>query len=195
MKNKKVLFTVRDMTEIALMVAIAILLTFLDIDIGENGGSIGFVMIPLFYVCYRHGFIKGFIASGVVFGIIHCIMGGYGFASYPLDYLLAFGGLAVVSFFYKPIFESENKVMPYVWTAVSIFIACFIRFVSHTISGMILWETPFWGSVVYNAAYVGPSTLLCMIAFCALLPAFKMLNKKFPATRYLQGKNTYSDAE
>lgn len=184
MENKKSIFAIRDICEIAMLTGLAIVLgMFCEVKIGENGGSIGFAMIPLFFISYRHGFIKGFIASGIVYGLSTCAFDGYGFACYPFDYLLAYGSLAIVSLFYKQIFESDKKVMPYVFVCISIFIACFLRLAFHVISGMILWNTEFVGSFIYNIAYVGPSCLLCMVLFCLLLKPFKMINKKFPVLK------------
>lgn len=185
MKKDKILFTVKDICEIAMLCAIAIVLSvFCEIKVGANGGSIGFGMIPLFLICYRHGFIKGFIATGIIYALICCAIDGYGFACFPFDYLLAYGSLSVVSFFYKPIFESESKWKPYVFIALSILLACFLRFVFHVISGMILWSTPFVGSITYNIAYVGPSCAICIVVFCALYIPFKRINNMFPTKRY-----------
>ena len=185
MKKNKILFTVKDICEIAMLCAIAIVLSvFCEIKVGSNGGSIGFAMIPLFFICYRHGFIKGFIATGIIYALVCCLIDGYGFACFPFDYLLAFGSLSVVSFFYEPIFESSSKWKPYLYICISILIACFLRFVFHVISGMVLWSTPFVGSLVYNIAYVGPSCLICMVVFCALFIPFKRVNKMFPTKRY-----------
>ncbi|MDD6302385.1 MAG: energy-coupled thiamine transporter ThiT [Bacillales bacterium] len=181
MNKKKILFSVRDICEIAMLTGLAILLgTFAEIKIGENGGSIGFAMIPLLFICFRHGLLKGFIATGIVYGISTCAIDGYGFHCYPLDYLLAYGSLCIVSLFYKLVFKSESKWKPYFYICLSILIACVLRLAFHVISGMVLWETPFLGSLIYNIAYVGPSCLLCMILFCALYVPFKMLDNKYP---------------
>lgn len=182
--KRKNSFAIRDICEIAMLCALAIVLgLFCEIKVGENGGSIGFSMLPLLFICYRHGFIKGFLASGFVYGIVTCAVDGYGFFCYPFDYLLAYGSLSVVSFFYRPIFESEKRVQPYLYIVLSVFIACFLRFAFHVISGMLLWETPFWGSVTYNFIYVAPSCLLCIALFCILYLPFKKINRMFPVAQ------------
>ena len=86
------IFSVRDICEIALISAIAIVLGFFcEIRIGQNGGSIGFSMIPLLFICYRHGLIKGFIASGIIYGLASCIYDGYGLHCYPFEKLRSNG--------------------------------------------------------------------------------------------------------
>ena len=54
---------IRDMVEIAMFCAMAIVLdlTFFKIRIGQNGGSISLVMLPLSFLCVRKGFVKGFM--------------------------------------------------------------------------------------------------------------------------------------
>ena len=53
MKKDKILFTVKDICEIAMLCAIAIVLSvFCEIKVGANGGSIGFGMIPLFLILW-----------------------------------------------------------------------------------------------------------------------------------------------
>lgn len=181
--KKRNLFSVRDLCEIAMLTAIAIVLgLFCEIKVGQNGGSIGFAMIPMFFICYRHGMLKGFIASGVIYGVVACAYDGYGWACFPLDYLLAYGSLCIVSLFYKLIFKSSSKVMPYVYICLSILAACTLRLAFHVISGMVLWETPFGASFIYNIAYVGPSCLLCMVLFSLLYKPFKMLDTRFPVS-------------
>ena len=92
---------IRDMVEIAMFCAMAIVLdlTFFKIRIGQNGGSISLVMLPLSFLCVRKGFVKGFIGCGIVFGFLSCLLDGYGLVTYPLDYLGAFGSISIVGLF------------------------------------------------------------------------------------------------
>lgn len=182
--RQKVIFSVRDICEIALLSAIGIVLGFFcEIKVGQNGGSIGFSMIPLLFICFRHGLLKGFIACGVIYGLSSCIYDGYGMHCYPLDYLLAYGSLAIVSLFYKLVFKNENAKLRYIYLNLSILIACFIRLFFHVISGMILWDTPFGGSFVYNILYVGPSCVLCMIVFSLLLKPLISIDRMHPVVK------------
>ena len=180
MKGKSI-FSIRDMCEIAMLVALAVVLDqFCKIPVGENGGSISISMVPLFLICYRHGLIKGAISSGLIFGFITNLLDGYGFLCFPFDYLLACGSLCIVSLFTKKIFENKSKVQPYIFVSLSIIIACALRLTFHVISGMVLYGLDFVGSFVYNFAYVGPSCLICIVIFIVFLELFKQLNNTFP---------------
>ena len=49
-------FNVHDMVEIAMLVALAIILDqFLKISIGATGGSINLAALPLLIISFRHG--------------------------------------------------------------------------------------------------------------------------------------------
>ena len=75
---------IKDIVEIAIFVSFAIVLDlpFFKIRIGANGGSISLVMIPLCIIALRKGTIKGFIAAGFVYGILNCLLDGYGIVYY-----------------------------------------------------------------------------------------------------------------
>lgn len=110
MKSGFFKFSVRDIVEIAVMCALAVVLDkFVKIPIGSTGGSINISAVPLFLIAFRHGWFKGFIASGIVFGLITCILDGYGFQYFPLEYLLAFGSIALGGLFGKMIFKYFTK--------------------------------------------------------------------------------------
>ena len=70
LNSKKVIFSI---AECAVFVALSAAVSFIKISTGGFGGSIDFVMIPLFIICYRQGFGYG-VASGLVLGFIKCII-------------------------------------------------------------------------------------------------------------------------
>ena len=59
----------------AVMVAMAVVLNFLKVDLGPQGGSVNLVFIPLTVYALRRGPAWG-IAAGVIFGTIKCLIGG-----------------------------------------------------------------------------------------------------------------------
>ena len=86
-------FTVKDIAEIAILSALAIVLDRLvRIPLGATGGSVNISMVPLYVIALRHGWFKSFIAGGVIYGLITCLFDGYGLICYPLEYFVAFGG-------------------------------------------------------------------------------------------------------
>ncbi len=172
----------RDFVEIALFCAIAIVLDrFVKIPLGATGGSLNLSVVPLFIIALRHGPIKGFFAGGIVYGLITCLLDGYGMACYPLEYLLAFGCVCILGLFARNInntFEN-NKVMPYVFTVLSIAVWSILRCMFATIDSMILYDYELVPALSYNATYVFPSAALDLVIVCALLPLIVKLNHKF----------------
>ena len=75
--------------------AIALSLPWFKIPIAVNGGSVNISMLPMFVVALRHGPFKGFLASGIVYGMITCLLDAYGINTYPMEYLIGFGTIAI----------------------------------------------------------------------------------------------------
>ena len=172
--------TLYALTETACLVALAVVLSWFKISTGGLGGSIDFVMIPLFVICYRRGFLYG-IAGGLVFGFIKCLIGGgigYGLVSILLDYVLAYAAVGTAGFFKKPI----------AGTAV----ATGVRFLIHFISGVTIYAitasetvygittaSPFIYSVVYNAPYVLVNGIVCAVIVVLLEKPMAKIPKSF----------------
>ncbi|MCQ2776349.1 MAG: energy-coupled thiamine transporter ThiT [Bacilli bacterium] len=172
----------RDIVDIALFVSLAIVLDlpFLKIHISENGGSISLTMLPLILLSLKRGPIKGFIASGIIYGLLTCIFDGYGFASYPLDYLFGYGSMCLVGLFRKPILSIKNKGLKYVFLIVGTLLAGVSRTLFSTLSGVILYQTGFIESLIINSSYIWPSILGVSIVSILILPIFLQIMKKYP---------------
>ena len=69
-EGKTDVFSVKSMTEIAVLVALALGLNYLKIPLGATGGSINLQIVPLFIIALRYGPAKTFIASGLVYGLL-----------------------------------------------------------------------------------------------------------------------------
>ncbi len=173
-------FAIRDTVEIAIFVSFAIVLDFavFKIKLFANGGSISLVMLPLFIVCLRKGFFKGFIATGIIFGLLSCLLDGYGIVYYPFDYLLGFGSIAIIGLFRKLIF-TEKKWKPYFWIFVAVSLVFVSRTLAATVSGIVFYKLSFYSSLVYQLAYVGPSCLISFVGILLLYRPLKTVNKRF----------------
>ena len=182
MKNqrKKNLYT---LCECGIFLALAIALSYLEIAIGVAGGSISFTMLPLLFIAYRHGGFWG-IGSGFVFGILKPIISPsvfWGLPSMILDYVIAYAVIGIAGFIMK------NRKL----TEVGALIGCATRYVIHTISGVLLfaitepttieglgtYSNPIIYSLVYNATYMLPSSLGCIILIASLRPVLKRMDK------------------
>ena len=107
MEKKKSFLSVKEMVEIALLVAIAVILDLdgFKITLSATGGSIGFTMVPLFIIGYRHGFIKSLIGVGFIYGLTTALLDGHGIIYYPFDYFIAYGvSISFGSLFFRECF-------------------------------------------------------------------------------------------
>ena len=165
-------FYVNDITEIGIFVGFALVLDFpiFKIHIMPGAGSVSLVMLPLIIIALRKGFIKGLIADGVVFGLISCLIDGYGFVTYPLDYFVAFGGLAIIGLFRKYLLVRRPTWTNYLLLFLTALLAFFIRLMGATFDGMLLYGLDFVGSIWYNLTYIGFSAVGCMILLLLLYP-------------------------
>lgn len=177
-------FSVRDMSEIGILTAMAIGLHFIKIEVGDSGGSINFSAIPLFIIALRHGPIKGFFASGIIYGLIQCTISSYAFIVYPLDFLVGFGAYGILGLFKKYIFTSDEKGWNgwgFCFITLGIVLATFVRFAASTASSMMNYGLDFTASVVYNSIYIPVSGAIGLAALLALYIPLAKLEKHYPA--------------
>ena len=134
----------RVLVECALMVAIGTVLANIKIFTMPNGGSVTLLsMLPFVY----------FLGEIL------------------LDYLVAFMALGTAEFFARPF---KNRM---VGVAVGTAIAGFLRFMCSFLSGVLVWGNLNEGlsawtySLVYNASYMLPETLLTVVGAVLLIKA------------------------
>jgi len=182
---KKMPMTIKDMAEDAVLVAASFALNFVKIPVGASGGSINFQMLPLFIIALRHGPLQGLISGGIVFGILTCFTDGYGFTTFPFDYLIGFGSVAVLGFFKNQILSEEQKtynVKGLIFLAIAAIAATAIRLVGSSISSIIFYGTDLGGALAYNIPYILPSGLIALAVLMALYGPLLKLNKRFPVS-------------
>jgi thiamine transporter len=178
--------TIKEIAEIAMLVSLAVLLDRdgFKIRLGAQSGSLSLTMVPLLILALRHGFVKSFIGIGIVYGLLTNLLDGYGFITYPLDYLLAYGSLAIISFF-KPLIDKERpqKLINYGWLTLGIIAAVAVRYVFHVISGIVIYETTLGGSLIYNAVFVvlPPLAITIPVMWLLFIP-LQRINKMYPTS-------------
>lgn len=194
MKKETFTFSIRDITEIAMLCALAIVLDkFVKIPIGATGGSLNIAAFPLFVIALRHGWFKGLIGGGVVFGLISCLLDGYGMQCYPFEYFLAFGSVCILGIFGNYINNALNNgrkvdiVKAYGLIILSVCAFALIRLAGATIDSIIIYGYKFGPALTYNIPYVLPSAGLVLAIIILLVPVILSLNKTYP-TKYLQAK-------
>jgi thiamine transporter ThiT len=159
---RKPMITIKEMTLMAVLVAITIALDAIKLLPMINGGSINGAMIGLALIALSFSPIKTFIATSLIFGLLTALLDGY-LAFYVFDYFFALSGFFIISLFRELILKGDKRVaIPTLY--VAFFFAFLVRFTSHVISGILYFEVDFAGSVAYNITYLAPSFLLTLIA-------------------------------
>lgn len=139
---------------VSLAVVIDLIMKMIPLLDMPQGGSFNLNMLPLFLLAYILGPVYG-ILGGVCFGMLNFFLDGAdgGIVALILDYVLAFGALGLAGFFKKALKGD------YVQFVSGIVVCCIIRFFCSTLSGVIVWETPWVGSMAYNGGYMLASML------------------------------------
>ena len=165
----------RDIAEDGILIAAAFILNLVKIPVATGGGSINFQMLPLFLIALRRGPAHGLVCGGIIYGLITCLTDGWGFATYPFDYLIGFGSVMVIGYFRKFIFSKEQdgyNLKGELFILLACVLATLIRFVGSTASSMIVYQVSFKGALLYNAIYIPVSgaiaTALLMAAYGGL---------------------------
>ena len=132
----------RVLVECALMVAIGTVLANIKIFTMPNGGSVTLLsMLPFVLVSFRHG-VKWGLFTGLVNGCLQMLLGFW-----------------------------------MVGVAVGTAIAGFLRFMCSFLSGVLVWGNLNEGlsawtySLVYNASYMLPETLITVVGAVLLIKA------------------------
>lgn len=193
----------------SILIALSVLLSIIKIFALPFGGEITlFGMVPIMVASFLYGTKYG-LWCGFVDGIFQCMLGisssgalaGLNFFSVILmiclDYFMAFSVIGTAG-----IFRNYIKSRPIALSVGAVF-ACLLRFIAHTVSGIILYgsyaELFFtqegfysWGetvvsnysgitlsiiySLIYNASYMIPEAVISVIA-CAILMTVKPIVK------------------
>ncbi len=162
---------------IAMFIALEVVLEIINSQLPSlpQGGTLSFSICTIFLASYLMGVKEGVIV-GAGSAIVLLLIGQftfYGWWSLALDYIvpLAVCGLAGV------IKNVHFKGREY---PVGIFFAMFLKFISHYLSGALLFaeyapegQSPYFYSLWYNAYYCIPTAILCFILVTLLLPKLK----------------------
>jgi thiamine transporter len=172
--NKKL----RSLCEGAAMVAIAQILSYIKLWQMPWGGSVVLAMVPIILYAVRWGLGSGLIA-GFAFGVLQFMFdGGFaiGWESIVGDYLLAFTVLGLAGLM-------KGKQLGVFWGTL---IGGVARFLVHYVVGATIWAaympeeffgltmtTPWFYSLLYNIAYMGPNIIITLVIFALLYKPMK----------------------
>lgn len=166
--------TTRKLVESAMLIAAATILSLVKLVDLPYGGSVTLAsMLPIVIIAYRYGTAWGLLC-GLVDGVIQLLLGmntlSYvtGAASVIavvlLDYIVAFGVIGL-----SGLAHTRNSTESSAFLLGSL-LGCFLRYVCHVISGCTVWAglsipttAAFQYSLIYNATYMVPETLVLLI--------------------------------
>ena len=170
---KKSTLTLRALTEGAILIAAAQVLSYLKLWRMPWGGSITLAMVPIILYAVRWGLGNGLLA-GFVYGIMQFMFDGgisIGWESIIGDYLLAYTALGFAGL------AHGKKGGIFIGTVIG----GLCRFLVHYVVGATIWgeympesffgmtmHSPWFYSLLYNLAYMLPNILICLLVFALL---------------------------
>ena len=165
----------RKMVEIAMAIALSVVLSLLRLFRMPQGGSVTLAMLPLFIIAFRWG-VKAGILGGVGAGLLQLVLGPAIVhpAQLILDYPLAYGLVGLAGVFRDRIQDKKN-IKQFKWIFLGMIFGAGTRLISHVLSGVIFFAhyTPegqnVWAySIIYNASFLVPALLLCLVIIVPL---------------------------
>ena len=162
--------TIRSLTEGAILIALAEILSFLPLYKLPWGGSIDLAMLPILLFCCRWGFGPAMLVSCAHALLQTLFEGGIaiGWQSILGDFLLAYAVLGLAGLF-------RGKF------CLGAAVACTARFLVHYVVGATIWAaympagffgmtmtTPWLYSALYNGAYMLPDLLMILAVYFLL---------------------------
>lgn len=188
METVKPINKTRRLTESAVMIALATVLSMIQVYSLPNGGSItACSMVPIVLIAMRYD-LKWSLFVGFVHSVLQLFLGlgavkgltlGTTVAVVLLDYTFAFTVLGLSGIFKNVI---KNQAIA---AAAGGALGCLLRFVCHFLSGWLIWAVlwppegmlPAVYSLTYNGSYMLPETIITAVV-SALLVQFLPMYKK-----------------
>lgn len=173
MENKKT----KRLVESAIMLTLATILSVLKIVELPAGGSITIAsMLPIVIIAYRYGTAWG-LGIGLIYGVIQQLFGLDNLSYFTtwqsivavilLDYIIAFAVIGLSGIFRNKIKNQATAMM------LGALLVCILRYICHVLSGATVWKglsiptsAALTYSVIYNATYMIPETIVLLVATC-----------------------------
>ncbi|MBQ7119637.1 MAG: energy-coupled thiamine transporter ThiT [Oscillospiraceae bacterium] len=178
----------RMLTECAVMLSIATVLSFIKIFESPFGGSVTLgSMVPLVVLSVHIKEFKWASLACFAYALIQMLFGFYAppaanvirfIAVVMLDYVVAFGVICLAN----PVSKMfENKI---IGVSAGAFIACVLRFFCHFTTGILIWDsyapegTPVWMySLIYNGGYMLPELVITVVLSAVLYTVIEKKSK------------------
>ena len=191
------------LTESAVMIALAFILSFLKVVDMPYGGSVtAFSMLPIIIIAYRYSTGWG-LAAGFAFSLLQMLMGlsslsyatsaAAAVAIILLDYIVAFTVMGLGGVF-RRVIKDQGSAM-----AVGALLACVLRYICHVVSGCTVWagvSIPTSDGLIYsmgyNATYMIPETLMTIVGAYYVGSLFTITEAKIVRRPASGNKNAFS---
>ena len=147
MKVKKM--NTHTLTECAIMIALATVLSLIEIYKAPFGGAVTLLsMAPIVILSIRHG-VKTGLSGAFVYSVLQLILGISNVAWVPsaggkvlcilFDYTLAFTVLGFGGIFRKVKFVKNETANLFITSLLGTLFVCLVRFACHIVSGAVIW--------------------------------------------------------
>ncbi|MDF9867743.1 thiamine transporter [Bacilli bacterium PM5-3] len=160
------MFKTKEIVNIALLAALAFLLSQFELFKMPQGGSITLYLVPLFFAAFNND-LKTNVFIAIVTATLQVLIGGY-----------ILNPIQVVLDYYLPILLictcQVFKLNRYLNLCIGSLLAMF----SYVVSGMVFFETPFIASIGYNATFFIPTIILNIIVFSIINPRLSAVYNK-----------------
>lgn len=198
---------VQVMIEVALSIALALVLGWLRPFRMPFGGSIALDMLPIMVVAVRRGLMPG-LTAGVLYGLVNLMLDPYVIhpAQFVLDYPLAFAAVGLAGL-WAPAWRRAalaSRLARAVWTIAlpALVAGAAARFLAHWVSGIVFFAEnapsgqPVWlYSLIYNGTYWLPSLAGCLVAGLAVLPILERVTPSVARGLAVPSAGPTGDAE
>ena len=192
--NQSKALPMRKFVESALMVAVATVLSLIQIELPFGGGLTICSMLPIVLISHRHGWKWG-VVTAFVYSLVQLVLGlkNVGYAQsfamavgvVLLDYVIAYTVIGLSGIFNKSFPDAKKPTA----VVVGICVTFLLRFACHYISGVWIWKewmpeefmglpmtSPWLYSALYNGWYMLAELVLSVIV---VLLIYKPLGKYF----------------
>ena len=160
--------TVQEIVLMAFYLALFFVLDFLSNAIPffqmPQGGTVGLGTVALLLASYQLGWQKGLIVAllSIIIQFVTGAMYILGPLQFALDYFIAFAVYGLASCF-----------PTWGWFYSGVLITNLIRFASSTLSGVLFYGVTLTGSLIYQAWYMVPTTVIGMVLVPLLMKALQ----------------------
>lgn len=162
-------YPVRMLTEGAIVIALATVLSFIKLWKMPQGGSVTAAsMVPLLLFAYRWGGAKGLLVSSI-YGLVQFLLEPFAGSpiSIALDYPIAFGVIGISGFL-------SHKRTSFTPIALGAAVGLALRYIAHVISGVVFYYmyapegmSPLLYSLGYNS-FILPELVIAIVALFLL---------------------------